>query len=153
LVDPVVAQQIALSCHFEPDSKEEGMRRRAMEEFPLRWRQLSNPAPKEPKGYGRRFIRPKATDPEKMPEEPVDYQLLREFLEDSSKLESDQLLLSQGKDKNYYYAAIRAQDSCLGCHQRSDPDLQKGDLIAMVRISVPTASIEDGVQINRAILI
>src|SRR5262249_28689547 len=146
-------QQIALSCHFGPDNKEEGMRRRAVEEFPLRWRQLPIPAVKEPKGYGRRFIRPKSTDPEKMPEEPVDYQLLRELLEDNNKLESDQLLLSQGKDKNYYYAAVRAQESCLDCHRQADKDLQKGDLIAMVRISVPTASIEDGVQINRAILI
>src|SRR5215813_4779358 len=51
LVDPVVTQQIASSCHFGPDTDEEGMRRRAMEEFPLRWRQLPIPVPVEPKGY------------------------------------------------------------------------------------------------------
>ena len=68
LVDPVVAQQIALSCHLEGDSEDEALRRRAMEDFPRRWERVGMTLPK---GYGRRFIRPGATDPEKRPEEPA----------------------------------------------------------------------------------
>jgi signal transduction histidine kinase len=152
LVDPVVAQQIALSCHSKllDEEDEEALRRRAMEDFPRRWERTGMPIPK---GYGRRFIRPNATDPEKKPEEPADFQFLREFLEDNKKMESDQILFSQDQERSYYYAAVRAQQACLKCHQEEKKDIKEGDLIAMVRISVPTASIQDGVQINRAILL
>jgi signal transduction histidine kinase len=151
LVDPVVAQQIALSCHLKVNDAgdDEALRRRAMEDFPRRWERMNMTMPK---GYGRRFIRPNATDPEKRPEEPTDSQWLHEFLEDKRKLESDQYVLSQDQERSYYYAAVRAQQSCLKCHLRDNPDIKEGDLIAMVRISVPTASIQDGVQLNRAIL-
>src|SRR5258708_24088123 len=60
LVDPVVAQQIALSCHSEVDTQDEALRRRAMEDFPRRWEHSGQALPK---GYGRRFIRPSAEDP------------------------------------------------------------------------------------------
>ena len=40
---------------------------------------------------------------------------------------------------------IRAQQSCLKCHQLATPDIKEGDLIAMVRISVPTDTIRNGV--------
>src|SRR5437879_4518844 len=133
LVDPVVAQQIAISCHVEDETDEEALRRRAMDDIPQRWKQFRGT--KAPIEYGRRFILPDTKDPERKAEEPVDYQQLREFQEDKSKLESNQLLLSQEKDKNYYYAAVRAQESCLGCHRKQKPDMQLGDLIAMVRIS------------------
>src|SRR5262245_66013450 len=44
LVDPVVAQQIATSCHLghlkgEDDPEEEILRRRAIEDIPRRWKQ------------------------------------------------------------------------------------------------------------------
>jgi signal transduction histidine kinase len=151
LVDPVVAQQIALSCNPKfKDDEDESLRRQAIGDFPRRWELVGMPMPK---GYGRRFIRPGATDPEKRPEEPADFQYLREFLEDGNKMESDQILFSQDQERSYFYAAVRAQESCIKCHQREKKDIKEGDLIAMVRISVPTASIQDGVQINRAILL
>jgi signal transduction histidine kinase len=152
LVDPVVEQQIALSCRFpkEKDSENDEQRRKAMESFPRRWEEMRMALPK---GYGRRFIRPSSSDPENRREEPADYQLWKEFMENSDKMESDQLLLSQDQERSFYYAAVRAQDTCLSCHQQLKPDIMKGDLIAMVRISVPTDTIRNGVQINRAILL
>jgi signal transduction histidine kinase len=149
LVDPVVAEQIALTC-YKDDTDEQALRRAGVQQFQRRWEQAGATPPR---GYGRRFIRPNATDPEKQPEEPADYQMLRAFLGDNSKLEADQVLFSQDQEKSYYYAAVRAQLSCLACHRQSSPNLKEGDLIAMVRISVPTASIQDGVQKNRAILL
>jgi signal transduction histidine kinase len=152
LVDPVVAQQIALSCHSSLDTEDEALRRRAMEDFPRRWEDVGIATPK---GYGRRFIRPSPADPEKRAEEPADYQWLREFQEDPKKMASDELILSQDGERSYYYAAVRARDSCLICHQNLNKDkkIKKDDLIAMVRISVPTDAIRNGVQINRAILL
>jgi signal transduction histidine kinase len=150
LVDPVVAQQIALSCRPKNDMEEDELRR-IMEDFHRRWESIGVPLPK---GYGRRFIRPNATDPEKKPEEPTDFQFLKAFMEDPSKLDSsDQLQLSPDQEKSYFYAAVRAQQSCLKCHQHLKPDLKEGDLITMVRISVPTDTIRSGVHFNRAILL
>jgi signal transduction histidine kinase len=152
LVDPVVAQQIALSCRSNPDTDDEMLRRRATEDFQRRWESVGMPIPR---GYGRRFIRPSPADPEKRAEEPADFQWLREFQEDRKKMASDELILSQDQERSYYYAAIRVQESCLKCHQalNKDKKIELGDLIAMVRISVPTDAIRNGVQINRAILL
>src|SRR5712692_7877254 len=46
LVDPVVAQQIALSCHLKGDDEDEALRRRAMEDFPRRWERMGMTLPK-----------------------------------------------------------------------------------------------------------
>lgn len=63
---------------------------------------------------------------------------------------SDQVLL--------YYAPLRASGECLSCHQqiaekkgRRDK-LAENELLAMVRIRMPTKTIEEGVNWNRAIL-
>src|SRR5207253_2562574 len=65
------------------------------------------------KGYYRSFIRP--DDPEKRPQDSAGYEQLREFQNDPNRDEFNQLLLSQGQ--NHYYAAIRATESCIGCHK------------------------------------
>jgi signal transduction histidine kinase len=51
-----------------------------------------------------------------------------------------------------YYAPVRANKKCLECHHRGFDKLVENDLMAMVRIRMPTKAIEDGVHINRAIL-
>jgi HAMP domain-containing protein len=53
----------------------------------------------------------------------------------------------------HYYGAIRDTTTCLGCHQRLDPDVQKGSLLAAVKIRMPTDDIESAVHLNRAWLI
>ncbi len=57
-----------------------------------------------------------------------------------------------------YYAPIRAANECLVCHQtlakqRKQDTLAENDLLAMVRIRMPTESIREGVDLNRAILV
>src|SRR5437762_2843681 len=101
LVDPVVKEQIALSCDSKNDTEEEARHRR-VQQFHRRWERAGITPPK---GYGRRFIRPDATDPERQPETPTEHQLLREFKEDPTKIETDQLLFSQDQEKSLYYAA------------------------------------------------
>ena len=80
---------------------------------------------------------------------------------------------SRLQDKDYlYYGAVRAGPACVGCHAtpaevarlvgkpESDPavrefvypDLRPGDLMAVVRVQLPTASIEAGFHRNRALL-
>ena len=59
----------------------------------------------------------------------------------------------QANKSFYYYGAIRASESCLACHQQTEPNLKEGGLIAIIRIQVPTKAIEDGIDLNRAILI
>jgi signal transduction histidine kinase len=83
-------------------------------------------------------------------------ELYKEFLrgdgknEDSRLRANDQVLL--------YYAPIRASGECMKCHNsirqaKGEDPLAVGDLMSMVRIRLPTRSIEEGVHWNRAILI
>ncbi|HZT80728.1 MAG TPA: ATP-binding protein, partial [Gemmataceae bacterium] len=101
--------------------------------------------------YRYRFLRANATDPDKKPDDEYGYARLKEFLADEGKNEDSQLLQSRGVYD--YYGAVRAAPSCLGCHRQNNAGLREGDLIAVVKISVPTKSIEDGVHINRAFLL
>jgi len=75
---------------------------------------------------------------------------LRACRAEKDKYEDSQLLLSQGE--YYYYGAVRATPTCLGCHRRSDPDLQENDLLAVIRIRVKTDPIAEGFHANRALL-
>jgi two-component system sensor histidine kinase BarA len=82
--------------------------------------------------------------------------VFKEFQRNESKPEdwrpprgNDQML--------FYYAPIRAGAQCIACHnalQKEGQDaIAVNDLLAMVRIRMPTKSIEEGVHWNRAILI
>jgi signal transduction histidine kinase len=51
-----------------------------------------------------------------------------------------------------YYGPIRANQRCLECHHRGYTNLAENDLMAVVRIRMPTKAIEEGVHVNRAIL-
>jgi signal transduction histidine kinase len=91
---------------------------------------------------------------------------LKEFLNDPSKNEDSQLLLVQGK--NIYYAAVRASSACFECHETLNRNrkatltppvpelkttLQEDDLLAVIKIEVPTESIAEEFHTNRAVLI
>jgi signal transduction histidine kinase len=105
---------------------------------------------KSTNAYVRSFIKP--DDPEKRAQDSAGNERLREFQNDPSAYESNELALSQ--HKNYYYAALRASDSCLGCHHNTKGEtLKTGDLIAVLKIEMTTAEIEDAVQLNRALLL
>ena len=56
-----------------------------------------------------------------------------------------------------HYAPIRAAKSCVGCHaeaaqKKGLPPPQENDLIALLRIRMPTQPIEEGVHWNWALL-
>src|SRR5205807_2199659 len=53
----------------------------------------------------------------------------------------------------HYYGAIRATKACIGCHQKLDPDVREGSLIAAVKIRMATDDMESAVHLNRAWLI
>ena len=86
---------------------------------------------------------------------------LKEFQSNPEKNEDSQLMLSQGK--NIYYAAVRASGACLSCHQQlqdsrrgmapASVPLEANDLLAVIKIDVPTESIAEEFHGNRAILI
>jgi signal transduction histidine kinase len=90
---------------------------------------------------------------ERQPDHATLERLKEEFQRDPSKNEENQLMVSHGK--NYYYAAVRASTSCLGCHQKlqSNADLKEKDLLAIIKIEVDTDATLESLNNNRALLI
>jgi two-component system, NarL family, sensor histidine kinase BarA len=60
----------------------------------------------------------------------------------------------------HYYGVIRAQTSCIDCHNKlpaaagvANPPLKEGDMMAVVKVTLSTKSIESGAHMNRALLL
>jgi two-component system, NarL family, sensor histidine kinase BarA len=106
--------------------------------------------------YQQSIILPRARSRIHQPEE-GEVELLKEFMNDPSKTEDRRIL--PAKEAIHYYGAIRATARCLSCHpataeeREAYTDLHEGDLMALVKISIPTRDIETGAHFNRAILI
>lgn len=82
--------------------------------------------------------------------------LMKDFLEDRDKFEERRWVSAKGEFN--YYSAVRASQGCLECHpheaeRKELADLRENDLLAVVKIVMPTEAIEKGVHINRAVLI
>ena len=79
--------------------------------------------------------------------------LYKDFLRDAKP---DDHRRREGEQVMYFYAPLRASKECMSCHQaiarKKQQELAENDVIAMVRIRMPTKSIEEGVNWNRAIL-
>jgi signal transduction histidine kinase len=107
--------------------------------------------------YRHMIVKPKARSRIHQPEDPFEADLLKEFLAHGEKQEDSRELAA--KHSIYYYGAVRATSKCIGCHpvnaaeRETLGDLKENDLMAMVRISIPTRTIEEGVHQNRAWLI
>src|SRR4051794_10652125 len=141
LVVQTVDHQLATGCRpvgekgrAGPDQKQRAL---AMAEFRNKWEENWPPALKDYKAW---TIRADATRPELVPDQ-VTLLKIREFQENAKHQEDRHLMLEQGK--NAYYAAVRAGPSCLGCHQQIKPEVQEGDLLAVIKIEVPTSSMAD----------
>lgn len=116
--------------------------------------------PDQLKGYNYKLITvPISKEPEFQPA-PEDMPSLARFTGDPQRAEESRHVRKESA--YYYYGAIRAGESCVGCHTRSDkmggdekarPDLKVGDLMAVVRIRLSTELIEEGFHTNRALLI
>jgi signal transduction histidine kinase len=163
LINPIVAKQ-----HIKTVSKEnigEQDWRDSLEEFQQK---VEKNWPEGLSQYEHRFIKPRPRKSEHEPPDRFDRQILAEFLEDESKFEArrdgeERQQGGQGESDRffYYYGAVRASASCLKCHyhQRTPEEakelgaLKENDLLAVVRVKMRTRPIEDGVHLNRAILI
>lgn len=143
LVDPLIAR-----LHL--DSKE---RLESMDEFLSVW---ESHWPKEFSNYHYYLLKKDAKNPENKPNGD-EMALLKAFQDDVEKQEDVRQL--RGKDKVYYYAAIRASNSCLKCHPRNDAErmetgpLQEKSVMAVVRFELSTEAIKRGFHTNRALLI
>lgn len=150
LVVQTVDHQLATGCRpvdqpagSRPDQKQ---RAQAMDEFRKRWEKNW---PDALKRYETLTIKADAA-PEHVPDQ-LALVRIREFQADRAANEDSHLMLEEGK--NAYYAAVRAGPSCIGCHKQLKPELEEGDLLAVVKIEVPTDSIADQFHRNRALLI
>jgi two-component system, NarL family, sensor histidine kinase BarA len=89
-------------------------------------------------------------------EDGYERQLFLEFLNGESDKKEDKRL-RPNEQAMLYYAPIRAAKSCLDCHKRLArekglPEPQANDLIALLRIRMPTRPIEEAVAWNWALL-
>jgi signal transduction histidine kinase len=108
--------------------------------------------------YKYQLLKPKARTREYQPDDSYETDLLKEFQANDDKTEESRRLSS--KQVIYYYGAVRATKACLACHPHTAEErealgaaLKENDLMAVVKVRMPTEGIEEGVQKNRAILL
>jgi two-component system sensor histidine kinase BarA len=152
LVGQLVDQQLATGCRRIVDGKPtprpaDEVGPAARKEFHDEW---EKPWPAPLRDYLVVWLKPGPGRPGQVLDQ-VSQAKVKLFQDDPEKREDHQLQLSQ--EKNFYYGAVRATASCLGCHQKLNPILAEKDLLAVIKIEVPTASIADEFHANRAILI
>ncbi|MFO0878817.1 MAG: ATP-binding protein [Gemmataceae bacterium] len=154
LVVQIVDQQLATGCKpassppADRGNTEQARRmNQALQEFRMEWEERW---PRALRAYQFTLIKAHPTRPDEVLD-PISQQKLREFREKRDKTEDPQPLLSQGK--YLYFGAVRATPSCLGCHRQSRSELAENDLLAVIKIEVPTEPIEEEMHTNRALLI
>ena len=134
-------------------------------------RQSEKKWPVDLQDYKSKLILPDSTSAEHRPE-PEDQQILRMLQSDGALTEDTRFVRSE--KAFLYYGAVRAEPSCIACHrdpakmaafaaetpearraaeELANPDLQPGDLMAVVQIRLSSEMIESGLHQNRAILI
>jgi two-component system sensor histidine kinase BarA len=133
-------------------SKEWEQLRRALDEL------SEQHLPDSLRKYQHSIIKPNASRRVNQPEDSFESELLKTFAEDKQENEVPRPLPAQQAIN--YYGAIRATKACLSCHPLNKEEreayggnLQDKDLMAIVKIRMPTESIERAVHANRAILI
>ncbi len=139
-----------------------------MDEFQ---RQSEKSWPDDLQGYKSKLILLESTKPENRPE-PEDQPILRKMQSEPNLTEDTRFVRSE--KAFLYYGAVRAGPSCVSCHrdparmatfsaespearkaaqEMANPNLQPGDLMAVVQIRLSSEMIESGLHKNRAILI
>src|SRR4051794_7829715 len=155
LVVQVVDQQLATGSRpvtrgahepGRPSALEQKRMAEALSEFRRGWEEHW---PKELRDYEFTLLKANATGLDQVRDQ-TSLQYLKAFREDRSLQEESLLLLP---DRHRYYGAVRAGKSCLACHQKLNPELDKGDLLAVVKIEMSTKVIEGRFHANRALLI
>jgi len=143
LVPPILARE-----HLERD------RREAVDGFQ---QQSERRWPDELSKYRYKVLKPDARLPEQKPE--GDEVAVVNKLAANPDLGEDTANLS-AQGVFYYYGAIRAQASCVDCHNQraaaagvAAKPIQEGDLMAVVKVTLSTEAIETGAHMNRALLL
>src|SRR5947209_5034610 len=136
---------IVAELHVKSDSRE------AMKQF----QQVAEKTwPDALREYKYTVLKPGAVEPEHKPEGD-ETGIFKQFLNDPEKNEDTRTVPSQGAF--YYFAAVRAEASCLKCHaaleekRQAGLSLAEGDLMAVVSIRLSTRAIESGFHVNRAL--
>ncbi len=127
----------------------------AVEEFQ---KPPENTGAAEYSNYNYKLIKPKARKAEYKPDAD-ELAILNRFISDPGKNEESRESASQ--DFISYYGVIRATQSCLKCHGLTKEEcdelgvdtLKENDLMGVMSIKLPTKSIENGVNRNRALLL
>ncbi len=141
---------------------------KGMDEFQ---RQSVERWPGDLQDYRSKLILMESTNASNRPE-PEDQPILRKMQTDSTLTEDTRFVRSE--QAFLYYGAVRAEKSCVNCHrdpakmaafggetpearkaaaEMANPNLQPGDLMAVVQIRLSSEMIESGLHQNRAILI
>ena len=111
------------------------------------------------KGYNYKLIKPGSKDTE-FQADPEDKNPVWRFMSEPQKNEETRTV--QKENAYYYYGALRAGPTCIGCHtdpnkmggaDKARTDLKLDELMAVVRIRLSTQVIEEGFHANRALLI
>ncbi|HEY7425403.1 MAG TPA: ATP-binding protein [Gemmataceae bacterium] len=150
IVNSTVQHQLALTCqpdeHDRARVAEKEALAQSMDEFRRQWEKANNQS-----FPPSRIFKPNATRQRDIPD-PSTLERIKMFQAEPGKYEDHYLDLSS--KHNYYYGAVRATESCLGCHRQRNAELQEGDLLAVIKIDVDTRPIiEAGFHTNRAILL
>jgi two-component system, NarL family, sensor histidine kinase BarA len=138
LIPPILAD-----VHLAPD------RREAMNAFQQQSEQV---------GYRRyKVLKPDARQPEHKPEGD-EVAVVNKLAANPDRTEDT--VNQSDKGLFHYYGVIRAQASCVECHNRppavagvADSPLKEGDLMAVVKVTLSTEAIETGAHMNRALLL
>jgi two-component system sensor histidine kinase BarA len=147
-VNEAVERQLATKCWTDKNGParkgDTEPLMRSMNEFRAQWNQNTGPSFPLPQIW-----KPNATSQVEMADSST-LERIKEFQSDASKNEYN--VLDRSSNHNYYYGAVRATASCLGCHHHAKH--QEGDLLAVVTIDVDTKPIiEAGFHTNNAILL
>lgn len=136
-----------VTLHLSPEEKA------SMELFNKQWE--DNWVTKE-NDYHYELLKFDAQDPKNRPAAD-EIQLMEQFRHDPKKPE--EVRSHRGRENIYYYAPIRAQKSCVDCHnklpaqQSGSQPLELNSLMGVVRFDFNTEAIKSDVHTNRAYLI
>ncbi|MFO0930751.1 MAG: HAMP domain-containing sensor histidine kinase [Gemmataceae bacterium] len=150
LVVQVVDQQLATRCRAGGSRLPADEQKRmadALHDFRSGWEKNW---PRALRDYVFTTIKGSITRPDQ-DTDAASVQQVKVFRENPDKNEDHPNQLPHGR--HVYYGAVRASKSCLGCHRQTNPELAENDLLAVIKIEVPTEPIEEEFHANRALLI
>src|SRR5262249_52393496 len=154
---------------------------KALDALKKQWKKDSGDeaAPRAP-DYHHHFLKPNASDPKFRHDDSFELDVLERFQGDDPPEDISRLLLvksegAEGQEPHWvkdYYHPIRAGAECLACHasaaerparngergedhaapRAARAELKENGLIAVIKIRMPTDTIETGMHRNRAVL-